>query len=104
MFPRHASGLGLVNSSSPNLFKSITKEQVEAATEFLSSDISDSKDGESNRYFNFDAAKLLYVFTSLVVSRIDLEKSLIHFSHLLAFNLLLSFMSIPMNLFARLSK
>jgi hypothetical protein len=54
-----ADGLGLVNNANPALFSSLTKEQLEAAKEALSRDISESKDSEVYRQFNLDIAKLL---------------------------------------------
>lgn len=65
---REGGGLGIVNSSNPNLFKSLTVEQAEAGKEFLSADISTrvEKDTDSERHFNFDAAKLLLQFSAIV--------------------------------------
>ena len=64
---REAGGLGLVNSANPQLFKSMTAAQADAAKAFLSRDIAKSKDSDSTRYFNLDAAKLLYVPAYLMI-------------------------------------
>jgi hypothetical protein len=54
-----AEGLGLVNSANPALFSSLTKDQLNAAKEALSRDISESKDSDVYRQFNLDIGKLL---------------------------------------------
>ena len=58
---RHAGGLGIVNSANPKLFESLTREQADAGKEFLSTDLDPRKDTETERHFNLDGAKLLYV-------------------------------------------
>ncbi|KAF8308288.1 alpha/beta-hydrolase [Clavulina sp. PMI_390] len=65
---KRAGGLGLANFINGGLFDSITKEQVDAAKEFLGRDIAspDSKDSDTERYFNYDAAKLLLQLAAIV--------------------------------------
>ncbi|KAF8316060.1 alpha/beta-hydrolase [Clavulina sp. PMI_390] len=65
---KSAGGLGLANNLNPNLFKSMTTEQVDAAKEFLSRDITQTQDYKDRnaRYFNYDAAKLLLQFAAIV--------------------------------------
>jgi len=58
---RHAGGLGIVNSANPKLFESLTPEQADAGKEYLSTDWNPKKDTETERHFNLDGAKLLYV-------------------------------------------
>ncbi|KAF8308281.1 alpha/beta-hydrolase [Clavulina sp. PMI_390] len=44
----------------------MTAPQIKAAKQFLSRDVSNSKDTDSERYFNYDAAKLLLQFSAIV--------------------------------------
>lgn len=56
---RHAGGLGIVNSANPKLFESLTREQADAGKRYLSKEWDPTKDTETERHFNLDAAKLL---------------------------------------------
>ncbi|KAG8908989.1 hypothetical protein FRB99_000092 [Tulasnella sp. 403] len=66
---RNSYGLGLVNSSNPNIFLNLTPKQCEAAKEKLAEEPSP---GDNNpRTFSLDIAKMLLQIASLMYERDD---------------------------------
>ena len=63
---RRAGGLGLVNNANPSLFQALTQAQADAGKEQLGKKFNPKQNNERRRYYDLDAAKLLWVFLLLL--------------------------------------